>query len=518
MINLSSSGGSITFEFSGNSGYLQDGAITCPLNSLSLILESDSATFRKSASNDIFISARYEEFGMSKAELETWYKNNAVGSTGGGGDITSGEVQTMIDESISGKADTTAVTEAITEAVSGKADIGDIPDVSNYFDGAEYDSGTTRINFYHGNTVKAYIDASQFIVDGMIDDVRIETISGTSYLVIDFNTASGKEDIQIPLTDIFNPDNYYTKNEVNAALSGKQDTFSVGSSLSLSGGVLDTKYRGYTNFVQELETTETFQVVAGFDCDAATGEANFDINDGEAFFTFEFNSLTHEYSCYDEEWVDYLQISWDNDLNVFDVTPINSDLVKASDNICVRFFDKIQDELHYVGTTTDALDGAFGEINKINSSLYNYAESSAVTEEITAAVSGKVDTSTYTAYTASTESILSGKQDTLSAGTGISISGNVISATGGSGGNNVVELTQAEYDALVSGGTVDPTAFYIITDATPIDISNYWTSAQTQYYQENKTPYQQEQVLKSVEMLYLQLVVEQHTVQEQILK
>lgn len=49
-----------------------------------------------------------------------------------------------------------------------------------------------------------------------------------------------------------------------------------------------------------------------------------------------------------------------------------------------------------------------------------------------------------------------------------------------SGGNNVVELTQAEYDALVTGGTVDPTAFYIITDAQPTDISQYWTSAQTQ--------------------------------------
>lgn len=53
-----------------------------------------------------------------------------------------------------------------------------------------------------------------------------------------------------------------------------------------------------------------------------------------------------------------------------------------------------------------------------------------------------------------------------------------LSATS-SGGNNVVELTQAQYDALVTGGTVDPTAFYIITDATEVDISNYWTSAQT---------------------------------------
>ena len=71
-------------------------------------------------------------------------------------------------------------------------------------------------------------------------------------------------------------------------------------------------------------------------------------------------------------------------------------------------------------------------------------------------------------------------QPLLSAGTGIQISGNVISAIGGGSGTSTVELTQAEYDALVSGGTVNPDVFYIITDATPIDASSFWTSAQTQ--------------------------------------
>ena len=106
MITLNASGGSITFEFSGNSTYLNDGTITVPVNSLALIIdESDMATFRKAASNDIFVSANIAEFGMTKAELESWFKENAVGSTGGGG-ITSGEVQSMIDEAVSGKQDT----------------------------------------------------------------------------------------------------------------------------------------------------------------------------------------------------------------------------------------------------------------------------------------------------------------------------------------------------------------------------------------------------------------------------
>ena len=107
MITLNASGSSVTFTFDGNSTYLNDGTIEVPKNSLALIIdESDMITFRKSASNDIFVSANIAEFGMTKDELIAWYKANMVGSTGGGGGVTSGEVQTMIDESISGKADT----------------------------------------------------------------------------------------------------------------------------------------------------------------------------------------------------------------------------------------------------------------------------------------------------------------------------------------------------------------------------------------------------------------------------
>ena len=49
-------------------------------------------------------------------------------------------------------------------------------------------------------------------------------------------------------------------------------------------------------------------------------------------------------------------------------------------------------------------------------------------------VTGKVDTSTYETYTAATDTALASKQTTLTAGTGISIVDNVISATGGGGG------------------------------------------------------------------------------------
>ena len=63
----------------------------------------------------------------------------------------------------------------------------------------------------------------------------------------------------------------------------------------------------------------------------------------------------------------------------------------------------------------------------------------------------------------------------------IQLSGTVYTIQGtGGGGSPTVELTQAEYDALVSAGTVSADTYYLITDATPVDVSQYWTSAQTQ--------------------------------------
>ena len=101
-----------------------------------------------------------------------------------------------------------------------------------FFDAAAYDSQTKKINFYHGNTIKAQIDASSFIKDGMVDNVAI---SGSN-LVITFNTDSGKEPISIPLSSIFDPSNYFTKSEIDSALSGKVDN----STFNTLSGRVDT--------------------------------------------------------------------------------------------------------------------------------------------------------------------------------------------------------------------------------------------------------------------------------------
>ena len=82
------------------------------------------------------------------------------------------------------------------------------------FKSVTYNSSTKNIEFTCVDNSKKYLDATDFVKDGMVSNVAIED----GNLVITFNTDSGKEAIIIPLTDIFNPANYYNKTEIDAKL------------------------------------------------------------------------------------------------------------------------------------------------------------------------------------------------------------------------------------------------------------------------------------------------------------
>ena len=162
------------------------------------------------------------------------------------------------DAEISGKVANdvyTAYTASTATELNGKASTGDIV---NFFDGAVYEmSGETHvINFYHGNTVKATINAEDFIADGFLSAVTIEnrTISGESVpcLVFEWNTAAGIEETVIPLENIFNPDNFYDKTEIDSIVSGinedisavsgdvatKQNTLTAGDGIQITNDVI----------------------------------------------------------------------------------------------------------------------------------------------------------------------------------------------------------------------------------------------------------------------------------------
>ena len=100
----------------------------------------------------------------------------------------------------------------------------------------QYSKTDKKIYFYSGATSEnpvSTIDATDFIKDGMVSNVEIKDVTNSgSCLVITFNADSGKQDINIPISKIFNPENYYLKTET----SGKTE---ISTALGLKANSAD---------------------------------------------------------------------------------------------------------------------------------------------------------------------------------------------------------------------------------------------------------------------------------------
>lgn len=129
----------------------------------------------------------------------------------------------------------------------GKADtaVQAHQDLSEYVNGAVYDSNAKSIKFKHDTTVLFDIDATAFIKDGMVSSVAISN----GYLVITFNTDAGTSPISIALTDIFNPANYYDKTTADGRFVQKEagkGLVAVDAALTTQGAAADAKAVGDT--------------------------------------------------------------------------------------------------------------------------------------------------------------------------------------------------------------------------------------------------------------------------------
>lgn len=166
-------------------------------------------------------------------------------------------------------ADTTIhITSAERTAWNAKADMSDIPSVNGYADSVQYNSATKKVEFYHGTTAGTKVfeyDASPFLIDGMVQNVEIKDVQSgdpavtVTCLVVSFNTDAGKQDINIPISQIFDANNYYTTaqtsgaTELQTAFNGKTDT---ATTTALNNVV--TAHTANTNI--HLTTTEKGQL------------------------------------------------------------------------------------------------------------------------------------------------------------------------------------------------------------------------------------------------------------------
>lgn len=93
---------------------------------------------------------------------------------------------------------------------------------------ASYNEDESKIDFVDkdGN-LKFSVSAAPFIKDGMLSKVEIKD----GYLVFTFNTESGKSPVSVPVTQIFNPANYYDREAVDGLAK-------TTSAITVAGGPL----------------------------------------------------------------------------------------------------------------------------------------------------------------------------------------------------------------------------------------------------------------------------------------
>ena len=109
----------------------------------------------------------------------------------------------------------------------------------------EWDSNAKTLKLYSGNHLLGSVDGASWVKDGMVESAAIVG----NNLEITFNTDSGKEKITVPLTDIFNPDNYYDK----ATIDSKFENVSISDEYVT--GISNTLYYGQTYL--KVQTNKT---------------------------------------------------------------------------------------------------------------------------------------------------------------------------------------------------------------------------------------------------------------------
>ena len=101
-----------------------------------------------------------------------------------------------------------------------------------------YDSNSKKILLKNkANTTLAEIDATAFIKDGMVSQVEVSN----GNLIITFNTDSGKNPISVPISDIFDANNYYTKTEANSTFLTSHQSLSNYVTLSTDQDITGNK-------------------------------------------------------------------------------------------------------------------------------------------------------------------------------------------------------------------------------------------------------------------------------------
>ena len=527
-------------------------------------------------------SRKLDASAYTPTDLSNYYtKSETSGSS---------EIQDALDEKLDAsaytptdlsnyytKSETSGATE-IKDALDEKADASDIPAVSGYADSVKYNSESHYVEFYHGTTAGTKVfeyDASPFLIDGMVEDVAVEDveISGETVtcLVISFNTAAGKQDIDIPLSEIFDPSLYYTKEyidenervvaealndlnerkldasaytptdlsnyytkdetsgatEISTALAGKSDTSHTHDDRYYTKSEIDEQQETVAAALNDLESDKQDKLSAGTGIDITNNIIS--VTGGSTDVEEELEVIAVALNDLEDKKLDKADMpDYDEQFEV----------VAASLNDLEEKRQIIEANLEEIGETTAY---ALNDLECRKQNVLSAGTGIDITDDIISVVGGSSDVEEqlevvaaalndleenkadkanvdeqFEVVAASLNDLESDKQDKLSAGTGIDITNNIISVTGGStdveeeleviaaalndleenkankadvdeqfevvaaslndlesnkasksedlDGIKLKKITQSDYDDLVSSGATDSNTLYIITD------------------------------------------------------
>ena len=165
---------------------------------------STSVTVTPSGNNIVIPSVTYDAQGHVTSTGTTNVSLKVDSAT----TSTAGIVKIAIATG-SNNTDTVMTQKAVSDELATKAlKSAAIADV-------EYNSTDKKIYFKNADGGQVdFISTDDFVKDGMISGVTTETASGTTWLVITWNTDAGHEVTRLDIGDLFEADNYYTKAEV----------------------------------------------------------------------------------------------------------------------------------------------------------------------------------------------------------------------------------------------------------------------------------------------------------------
>lgn len=228
MIKISKSGNSILVEGLDNKFYPDNGKLTFPSNSLILTIdESDMATFRSAANNDVMFSGLIENITISDEEVT---KDDIISkfgviaySAGGGG--------TGAVSSVNGQTGDVVITASSLGAAT-KSELDEKQEVFQVNAPMSFKRDEATEDLHLSIDLSNYATKSE-IPD--VSDMETKTDAAATYqpkgdyaTKTELGTVSAEVEHKADKADV------YTMQEVDTKLNGKQNTLTAGSNITLS--------------------------------------------------------------------------------------------------------------------------------------------------------------------------------------------------------------------------------------------------------------------------------------------